>query len=59
MVGYNTLGHCFFLEDGNEERNILRHNLGLVTKAGMLLPSDRDKEMCESFRLVVDKDINN
>jgi len=46
VVGYNTLGHCFFLEDGNEQDNVLTHNLGLVTKAGSLLPSDRDAAMC-------------
>ena len=46
MVGYNTLGHCFFLEDGNERDNVLVHNLGLVTRPGSLLPSDRDADMC-------------
>ena len=49
VVGYKTLGHCFFLEDGNEQRNVLRHNLGLVSQPGTLLPSDRDKNMCESI----------
>lgn len=49
MVGYNTLGHCFFFEDGNEVNNVLIHNLGLVTKPGTLLPSDRDKNMCETL----------
>ncbi|XP_035675913.1 cell surface hyaluronidase-like [Branchiostoma floridae] len=41
-VGYDTLGHCYFLEDGWEQRNVLDHNLGLVTRPGTLLPSDRD-----------------
>ncbi|CAH1248257.1 TMEM2 [Branchiostoma lanceolatum] len=45
-VGYDTLGHCYFLEDGNEQRNVLDHNLGLVTRPGTLLPSDRDENMC-------------
>jgi cell migration-inducing and hyaluronan-binding protein len=49
VVGYNTLGHCFFLEDGNEQNNQLIHNLGLLTKPGTLLPSDRDKAMCEGL----------
>jgi cell migration-inducing and hyaluronan-binding protein len=49
VVGYDTLGHCFFLEDGNEQNNQLIHNLGLVTKPGTLLPSDRDKNMCETM----------
>eukprot|EP00058_Branchiostoma_floridae_P009863 XP_002595351.1 hypothetical protein BRAFLDRAFT_124938 [Branchiostoma floridae] len=49
-VGYDTLGHCFFLEDGVEQRNVLDHNLGLVTRAGTLLPTDRDSNMCRSMR---------
>lgn len=48
-VGYDTLGHCFFLEDGIEERNVLFHNLGLVTKPGTLLPTDRNDAMCSSI----------
>ena len=63
VVGYNTLGHCFFLEDGNERDNVLIHNLGLVTKPGSLLPSDRDAAMCAGlsvgarrFRYVPDAD---
>jgi len=46
VVGYDTLGHCFFLEDGNEMDNVLVHNLGLVTRYGTLLPSDRDDFAC-------------
>eukprot|EP00058_Branchiostoma_floridae_P009022 XP_002594510.1 hypothetical protein BRAFLDRAFT_124969 [Branchiostoma floridae] len=49
-VGYDTLGHCFFLEDGVEQRNVLDHNLGLVTRAGTLLPTDRDDNMCRTMR---------
>ncbi|CAH1266051.1 TMEM2 [Branchiostoma lanceolatum] len=49
-VGYDTLGHCFFLEDGVEQRNVLDRNLGLVTRAGTLLPTDRDDNMCRSMR---------
>ncbi|XP_078656658.1 cell surface hyaluronidase CEMIP2-like [Branchiostoma floridae x Branchiostoma belcheri] len=48
-VGYDTLGHCYFLEDGNEQRNVLDHNLGLVTRPGTLLPSDRDADMCRGL----------
>ncbi|XP_072444263.1 cell surface hyaluronidase isoform X1 [Chiloscyllium punctatum] len=48
-VGYDTLGHCFFLEDGIEQRNTLYHNLGLVTKPGTLLPTDRNDAMCSSI----------
>ncbi|XP_032906156.1 cell surface hyaluronidase-like isoform X2 [Amblyraja radiata] len=49
-IGYDTLGHCFFLEDGVEQRNILYHNLGLLTKPGTILPSDRNEIMCISIR---------
>ncbi|XP_078070072.1 cell surface hyaluronidase [Mustelus asterias] len=49
-IGYDTLGHCFFLEDGVEQRNILYHNLGLVTKPGTLLPTDRNDLMCPLIR---------
>jgi len=49
VVGFNCLGHCFFLEDGNEINNTLRHNLGLVTRAGSLLPSDRNDVMCRGL----------
>ncbi|XP_075067078.1 cell surface hyaluronidase CEMIP2 [Mixophyes fleayi] len=49
-IGYDTLGHCFFLEDGIEQRNTLFHNLGLVTKPGTLLPTDRNNSMCMTMR---------
>ncbi|XP_053558482.1 cell surface hyaluronidase [Bombina bombina] len=49
-IGYDTLGHCFFMEDGIEQRNTLFHNLGLVTKPGTLLPTDRNSTMCMSIR---------
>uniref|UniRef100_A0AAQ4Q2B2 hyaluronoglucosaminidase n=1 Tax=Gasterosteus aculeatus aculeatus TaxID=481459 RepID=A0AAQ4Q2B2_GASAC len=42
VVGYDILGHCFFTEDGPEERNTFDHCLGLMVRAGTLLPSDRD-----------------
>ncbi|XP_063311112.1 inactive cell surface hyaluronidase CEMIP2 [Pelobates fuscus] len=49
-IGYDALGHCFFLEDGIEQRNTLYHNLGLVTKPGTLLPTDRNNTMCTNIR---------
>uniref|UniRef100_A0A8C0UKB3 hyaluronoglucosaminidase n=1 Tax=Cyanistes caeruleus TaxID=156563 RepID=A0A8C0UKB3_CYACU len=49
-IGYDTLGHCFFIEDGIEQRNTLFHNLGLVTKPGTLLPTDRNSSMCIGIR---------
>ncbi|XP_004464997.2 cell surface hyaluronidase CEMIP2 [Dasypus novemcinctus] len=49
-IGFDTLGHCFFLEDGVEQRNTLFHNLGLLTKPGTLLPTDRNNTMCTTMR---------
>uniref|UniRef100_A0A3Q3BD95 hyaluronoglucosaminidase n=1 Tax=Kryptolebias marmoratus TaxID=37003 RepID=A0A3Q3BD95_KRYMA len=49
VVGYDTLGHCFFTEDGPEERNSFVHCLGLMVRAGTLLPSDRDSKMCRGI----------
>ncbi|XP_059808562.1 cell migration-inducing and hyaluronan-binding protein [Hypanus sabinus] len=51
VIGYKTLGHCFFTEDGPEERNTFDHCLGLLVKAGTLLPSDRNNKMC---RMITD-----
>ena len=48
-VGYDTLGHCFFLEDGIEQRNTFFHNLGLLTRPGTILPTDRNDTMCQSI----------
>ena len=45
-VAYDTVGHCYFLEDGNEVDNVLEGNLGLGARRPeankALLPSDRD-----------------
>uniref|UniRef100_A0A674EN28 Cell migration inducing hyaluronidase 1 n=1 Tax=Salmo trutta TaxID=8032 RepID=A0A674EN28_SALTR len=49
VVGYDALGHCFFTEDGPEERNTFDHCLGLMIRAGTLLPSDRDSKMCRDI----------
>lgn len=49
VVGYDTLGHCFFTEDGPEERNTFDHCLGMMVRAGTLLPSDRDSKMCRNI----------
>ncbi|KAK2902259.1 cell surface hyaluronidase isoform X2 [Channa argus] len=49
-LGYNTLGHCFFLEDGIEQRNTFYHNLGLLTRPGTLLPTDRNETLCTSIK---------
>ncbi|XP_067084353.1 cell surface hyaluronidase [Osmerus mordax] len=49
-VGFDTLGHCFFLEDGIEQRNTFYHNLGLLTRPGTLLPTDRNDTVCLALR---------
>uniref|UniRef100_A0A7M4FFE8 hyaluronoglucosaminidase n=1 Tax=Crocodylus porosus TaxID=8502 RepID=A0A7M4FFE8_CROPO len=54
-IGYDTLGHCFFLEDGMEQRNTFYHNLGLLTKSGTILPSDRNEAMC--LAILVKEDV--
>lgn len=37
-VGYKSVGHGFFLEDGTETRNILDHNLAVMALRGKPLP---------------------
>jgi cell migration-inducing and hyaluronan-binding protein len=37
-VTYNTVGHCFFLEDGIEHHNRFVRNLGIQTKCHPTLP---------------------
>lgn len=43
-VTFDTIGHCYFLEDGSETHNLLEYNLGVETLAAPsgenLLPSD-------------------
>jgi cell migration-inducing and hyaluronan-binding protein len=39
-VTYNTVGHCFFMEDGIEHDNEFVHNLGIQTKCHTSLPCD-------------------
>jgi cell surface hyaluronidase len=43
-VTFDTIGHCYFMEDGTEHNNLLEYNLGVATldpPSGMnLLPSD-------------------
>eukprot|EP01133_Synstelium_polycarpum_P020701 gene20701-24863_t len=43
---YDHIGHCYFFEDSSEQRNYLDSNVGLVTRWGYLLPSDRSEELC-------------
>jgi cell migration-inducing and hyaluronan-binding protein len=37
-VTFNTVGHCFFMEDGIEHGNRFVHNLGIQTKCHPTLP---------------------
>ena len=46
VVGYNTFGHGFFIEDGVEQNNTFDHNLGILVKPGIILPTDRHDESC-------------
>ena len=45
-VGYNTHGHGYFLEDGYEQENYIRRNLGIMVKPGIILPSERHETIC-------------
>ena len=46
VVGYNTYGHGFFIEDGVEQNNTFDHNLGILVKPGIVLPTDRHDDAC-------------
>jgi formylglycine-generating enzyme required for sulfatase activity len=37
-VGYNSIGHGFFLEDGTEQFNVLDRNLAVQARHGKILP---------------------
>jgi len=39
-VGYESIGHGFFLEDGTEENNTLIHNISVLTLPGAVRPDD-------------------
>ena len=45
-VGYNCVGHGYFLEDGYENENWLVGNLGILVKPGIILPSERAQIIC-------------
>ena len=49
VVGYNTFGHGFFIEDGIEENNVIEHNLGILVKPGIILPTDRSETACHEI----------
>ncbi len=39
-VGYQSIGHGFFLEDGTEENNTLVNNIAILTLPGRIRPDD-------------------
>jgi len=39
-VTYNTIGHCYFMEDGIEHGNQFIHNLGIMTKCHPTQPCE-------------------
>eukprot|EP00029_Vermamoeba_vermiformis_P008039 TRINITY_DN3653_c0_g1_i1.p1 TRINITY_DN3653_c0_g1~~TRINITY_DN3653_c0_g1_i1.p1 ORF type:complete len:1168 (-),score=259.25 TRINITY_DN3653_c0_g1_i1:226-3597(-) len=39
-VAYNSAGHCFFIEDGNEQQNTLTYNLAIHARPHTLLAHD-------------------
>lgn len=42
---YRGKGHCYFIEDGNEEQNVFERNLGVNALVGDLLTSDNAPAM--------------
>merc|ERR1712123_266498 len=41
-MAFESLGHCYFMEDGVENGTIMTGNLGLNTRRGSMIPSDSD-----------------
>ena len=41
-IAFESLGHCYFMEDGVENGTIMTGNLGLNTRKGFVIPSDAD-----------------
>lgn len=39
-VAYNSVGHGYFLEAGDEMLNVIDHNIGVLTNRGTLITSD-------------------
>ncbi|KAF0301652.1 Cell surface hyaluronidase [Amphibalanus amphitrite] len=39
-MAFDHFGHCYFLEDGGEQHNTFKKNLGFGTRPGTLLPTD-------------------
>lgn len=48
-VAYDHLGHCIFLEDGIEMRNVIDRNLAILTRFGTVLPTDRNCDTCTAM----------
>lgn len=41
-AAYANRGHCYFIEDGDEQHNVLDRNLGIEPRPHTLLLSDRE-----------------
>ena len=41
-VAFDTIGHCYFLEDGAERANSFINNLAILSRVGSLIPSDSE-----------------
>ncbi len=48
-VAFDHLGHCMFLEDGIEMRNVIDGNLAILTRFGTVLPTDRNCATCTAI----------
>ncbi|EAL63750.1 hypothetical protein DDB_G0287365 [Dictyostelium discoideum AX4] len=49
-IGFDSIGHCYMLCDGIEMDNVFSHNLGAVTRYGLLFPHDRSCDMCSRIQ---------
>ncbi len=45
-VGYDTVGHCYFMEDGSEAGNTLKNNLGFMTRCTLEKNKYGDQRGC-------------
>lgn len=45
-VGFDTVGHCYFLEDGSEAGNTLKNNLGFMTRCTLVKDQYGNQKGC-------------
>ena len=48
-IAFDHFGHCYFLEEGGEQDNTLKNNLGFGTKPGTLLLTDSQVGRVSTF----------